>query len=358
MNRSILKHEFKSMKWILLLSIILSLFLVILFNIFINNEYGRIFRIGIQPNQAVIQEASRDVSLLALILFTILSVIQIFMQFRSEKGQEVARFLKSLPIESKEFFKIKLITGIINITIGFIILFIGLIIVRHTNMFWIKDIYDISIVPKVFIQLDNIFSILVDLGLTYLIVVSFYTFLFMVQYTFTNVVGGIVTGVLVWLSPIFIVASSVYVIAKFGETSMLHSSTLYNMNIFADKLLPWFYLIDNDYIRIENFSSIRIISNLGLKYIICMILIIVSILIAYRFAKKSRIEDEDKIITFKISRQIFKLGVSICSALLVPTITVGIMGIDINNIIFSMMLLIGLSLGYFVSNKITKVGNR
>ncbi len=364
MNKSILKHEFRSSRWILLFSTIVSLFNIVLFNIRLNESYERLFRIGLRPNQAVIQESLREVIALALLAFTILSIIQVFMQFSSEKGQEIGRFLKSLPVASEDFFKVKLITGIANITFGFLVLLIGLIFVRQINMFWIRDIYSISVYTHIFMKLDGIATILSYLGLTYFVVLSFYTFIFMIQYTFTNIVGGIVTGILVWLSPFFIALSLIETIGKIGGFHLYNSVILNNINVFSTKLLPWAYLLDYELYTIgnilypDNLGHINYISNIGLKYGITIALIIVNIFIGYKFVEKSRIEDEGKIITFKISRQIFKLGVSICTPLLISLIITTILGIDINNILFSIILLLGLALGYFVSNKITKVASR
>lgn len=364
MNKSILKHEFKSSRWILLFSVILSLFSGVIFNMRLNETYERMMRVGLRPNQAVIHDALIAVLPLFLILFTVLSIIQVFMQFRSEKGQEVGRFLKSLPVSSKSFFKVKLITGILNITIGFIILFIALLLVRQANMFWIRDIYKISAYSHIFMKLDGISFILSYLGLTYFIVLSFYTFIFMIQYTFTNIVGAIVTGILTWLAPFFILNSLVYTISKFGYISLYNSKFINNITNFSINLLPWSYIIDHEIFNIgnrvfvENIGYISIISNIGLKYGITMVLTLVNILIAYKFVKNSRIEDEEKIITFKISRIIFKLGVTICTPLLISTIIIMVMGINPNNILFTIILFLSLCLGYFVSNKITKVGNR
>ena len=258
----------------------------------------------------------------------------------------------------------KLITGIANITFGFLVLLIGLIFVRQINMFWIRDIYSISVYTHIFMKLDGIATILSYLGLTYFVVLSFYTFIFMIQYTFTNIVGGIVTGILVWLAPFFIALSLIETIGKIGGFHLYNSVILNNINVFSTKLLPWSYLFDYDFYNIgnilypDNLGIINTISNIGLKYGITIALIIVNIFIGHKFVEKSRIEDEGKIITFKISRQIFKLGVSICTPLLISLIITTILRIDINNVLFSIILLLGLALGYFVSNKITKVASR
>lgn len=364
MNKSILKHEFKSSKWILLFSVVLAIFISIIFNINLNEYYETLFSTGLRPNLTVVNNSLRSTIGLALLLFTILSIIQVFMQFRSEKGQEVGRFLKSLPVSNIEFFKVKLITGILNITIGFIVLFIGLTLVRNSNMFWIKDIYKISAHADVFRKLDGIGQIALYLGLTYFIALSFYTFIFMIQYTFTNIVGGIVTGFFVWLSPFFLVNSIIFTMSKFSYKTLYNSTFLNKVADFSMNLLPWTYIADYQFNNMgnplypENLGYINTLSNVGIKYAITLVLILLNIFIAYKFVENSRIEDEEKIIIFKSTRNIFKLGVTICTPLLISIIINMIIGIDINNLLFTFILLAGLGLGYFVSDKITKVGIR
>ncbi len=364
MNKTILKHEFRSSKWILLFSILLGLFTSITFNISLNEYYEGLFISGISPNMTVVNDSLRGAIGFAILSFTILSIVQVYMQFRSEKGQEVGRFLKSLPVSNIEFFKVKLLTGILNITLGFIVIFIGLTLVRQANIFWIQDIYNISAHSEMLIKLDGIGQIALYLGLTYLATLSFYTFIFMIQYTFTNIVGGIVTGFLVWLSPFFIINSVVLTISKLSYRNLYNSTSLNRIIDFSTKLLPWTYISDYHFQNIgnplfpENFGYINTISNLGGKYLITLALVLINIFIAYKFVQNSRIEDEEKIITFKWTRNIFKLGVSICTPLLISVIIIVIMGIDINNILFTGILLAGIGLGYFVSDRITKVGIR
>ena len=247
MNKSILKHEIKSMKWILLLSTIASLLLIMMFNMNLANTYNNIFTYGMLVDQSVVQRALRYITEIILIFFTVISVMQVFMQFRTEKNQETGRFLRTLPIKREEFFRIKLAVGVVNITIAFVILALGVIIVRGSNMFWIKDIYNISIMPSPYIEADSIANLIKEIGLIYLIVLSFYSFLFMVQYTFYNVVGGIVTGILVWLSPIFIVLTSIFSVEKLIPFSIIDNSYVSFFNTIGEWLLPWLYPFNYDY---------------------------------------------------------------------------------------------------------------
>ena len=361
MNKSILKHEMRSMKWMSLLSVLVSLFSTIMFNVSLNDSYRMIFFNGIYGNRAQIQDSLRDIAAIILVGFTIVSVVQIFMQFRSEKDQEVGRFLKSLPIKREEFLKIKLVTGLINISVAFVVLALGIVIVRNNHMFWIRDIHSISIVSSPFIKADGLGSLLKEIGFIYLIVLSFYTFLFMVQYTFTNTIGAIVTGILVWLAPAFIIASiSGGVISKF----IIPSVVLNTMDRFSWWLLPWTYafryssnIILED-IHGRNLARISSIDNLEIKYIICLLLVLINIGLAYKFNKSSKVENENMIIAFKSTRIIFRIGVTICSGLLVSLILDQIIGMQMHASLYILSILTGGVIGYLISRKIAKVGNR
>ena len=362
MNKSILKHEIRSMKWMSLLSVLGSLFLIIMFSLTLDADYARLFNNGIYANQAVVKSILRETTEMALILFTILSLVQIFMQFRSEKDQEIGRFLKSLPVKKEEFFKIKLITGIGNLTLAFLVLAIGIIIVRNNNMFWIKDIYNISIISAPFMEADSIISLLKDLVLVYLVILGFYSFLFMIQYTFSNVVGGIVTGSLVYLAPVFIINGLVFIYGQLTTAGHFRNMWIYGMDKLSLWLLPWLYAIEysfNNSILDSNgtyLGRIDMIEDLGIKYGITIVLILINILIAYKLNKSSRVENENMVIPFKITRNIFKVGVTICSGLLVSVILGGIIGLQMNGVMQILLIGIGGSIGYLISSKITRVG--
>lgn len=364
MNKSILKHEIRSMKWMSLLSILTSLFLIIKFNLDLGGSYARMFSNGMEINHALIKSNLRYTSEIALMLFILLTLVQIFMQFRSEKDQEIVRFLKSLPVKKEEFFKIKLITGIVNLTLAFAVLAIGIIIVRNNNMFWIKDIYNTSIISAPFIVADSVGSILKDIGLVYLVILSFYTFLFMIQYTFSNVVGGIVTGSLVYLAPVFIVNAVVFTFGQLTSGAHFRNMWIYGMDKLTSWLLPLIYAMEYSYnssIVDSNgmyLGQIIMIENLKIKYVITIVLILINMLIAYKLNKSSKVENENMVIPFKISGNIFKIGVTICSGLLVSMILGGLMGLQMNSIMQILFIVLGGSIGYFISNKITRVGTR
>lgn len=363
LNKSILKHEIRSMKWILVLSIVASLNLSLIFNMFLNEKYRDIFYHGLYGGQASIQSSLRQVSEMILLVFVVISIIQVFMQFRGEKGQEVGRFLKSLPVKNSDFFKVKLLTGIINLSLAFIILSIGMVVVRNSNMFWIKDVYSISVISQPFIKADSLVSMLGDIGLIYLVVVSFYTFLCMIQYTFSNIVGAIVTGIFVWLSPIFILFSSMETFDRIVQSSFNGSLSSLFYELGPNWLLPWLYPFDYNFdaLVVGNFEipgRIIPIADLGIKYIVVFVLILINLTVAYKLSKISKVEDENKVIAFKGFRNIFRFGVTICSALLVSIVLTDIIMIPLNNIIYVIFIILGGFIGYFVSKKIAQIGVR
>lgn len=367
MNKTILKHEFRSMKWTMLISILASLFLTFVFSRNLDFEYGMIFKDGLYGSQALIQNELRQISSSILTIFTGLSIIQVYMQFKSEKDQEIGRFLKSLPVKNQEFFKVKLITGIANLSLAFIVLILGFLYVRASNMFWIKDIYSISAFPEQYIAADGVMSLIGDVGLIYLVILSFYTFLFMIQYTFSSIVGGIFTGILVWLSPIFIVNSLVWLVERFvyeASLSLSILSVLARVSQFSEWLLPSLYPFGYDYSSfvLDGNEMLGVhtspIDYLGIKYLVSLALILINIIIAYNLNKRSRIEDENKVIAFKSARKIFKFGVTICSALLVSTVLNDSLAIQASNIILLILMTLAGAVGYFISRKITEIGLR
>lgn len=361
LNKSILKHEIRGMKWMLLLSTLTSLFIVTVFSSYLDEGYERMFSYGIFANETPILSAFRDVNYGILIGFTLIAIVQVFIQFRSEKGQETGRFLKFLPVKKEDFFKIKLITGIINLSLAFGVLAIGIVVVRNNNMFWIKDIHSISSASEILIRLGSVENLLKEIGLIYLVILSFYTFLFMIQYTFTNTVGAIVTGILVWLAPLFIVFSSIFTLEKITSISFYNSTFLNKINVFADWLLPHIYPLDYRYLDELNLNfnsyggNISIVDKLGMKYIIVIVLIGINIAIAYKFNKSSKVENENKVIVFKGTKNIFKLGVTVCSGLLVSIVLGEILRIQTNRILHILFILLGGLIGYLVSHRITKV---
>ncbi len=363
MNKSILKHEIKSMKWMALLSILGSIFLTILFSTYLDNSYQMMFYTGIKGNEALIHQNLGNLNGSILIIFTILSLIQIYMQFRSEKDQEVGRFLKSLPVKNEEFLKIKIITGLANISLAFIVLAIGIVMVRGANMFWIKDVYSISVLPERFIEADGIVTILKELGLIYLVVLSFYTFLFMIQYTFSNILGGIVTGFFVWLSPAFVLISSIFTIEKLSSAASIGRKFLTNgIDRFFEWLLPWTYAFQYKYsttlidINGVSLGQTKSIKYFKIKLIVLLAIISINIYLAYKLNKSSKVENENMIIPFKLSRTIFKVGVTICSALLIPIMFEGFLGLEMHKLVYAVFLLVGGVIGYIISGKITEVG--
>lgn len=284
------------------------------------------------------------------------------MQFRPEKNQETARFLGSLPIKKEEFFRIKLTIGIISLSIAFMILILGIIIVRGSNMYWIRDIYMVSQVPEPYMIVDGVMNLLSIIGLIYLIVLNFYSFLFIVQYTFSHVVGGIVAGILTWLSPIFISLASIVSIERADPFSAAEGIYIRCFNFASEWLLPWLYPLDYNY---NYFSAtyggigqqnVGIIDNLWIKYLILLVFISVNIIIGSKLNQKSRLENENMVITFKSLRTIFKIGVTICSGLLLSIAITEVVNIPVSNTMYLFLLFVGGIIGYFISNKIVQAG--
>lgn len=360
MNKSIVKHEIRSMKWVSLVFVLASLFLSLVFTYSLNERYEAVIKYGFNLNNMALLNEIRTIMYLGLVLFTIIIIIQVYMQFRSEKDREVGRFMKSLPIESKEFFKIKLFMGFLNIIAATMVLLFGIVVVKNQNMFWLKDIHLTSSIPETSKYLTSLPFLMKEFSLFILICLSFYSFLMMIQYTFNNTIGAIVTGFLTWLAPVFIVLGSlnayIEITASYYLKDLAWVEWIYE-NVYW--LMPWTYFARTDTIPyVHNNLEVRLtmIENFGPKIIISLGLIGIFSLVAYIFASRSRVEDEDRIISFSSFAFLFVVGVSLCSGLLTSLIFTGVMPFNISGSLLLGLSLLGGFVGFLISNNIRKVG--
>lgn len=344
MNKSIIKHELRSLKWIFALGLLVNIIILAGFNQSIDITYTNIFVNGLPMNQSIFNLDFYRMSASIVIGFMLVSVLQVYIQFQSEKKQEVSRFIKSLPIKDENLSITKILLGILNITILFVILYIGLLVIKHNNMFWVEDIYNTSNVRDSIMALDQL---IYPLFLIYLATVCFYTFLVMVQYMVSNNLASIVIGILVWFAPMFIVLTTKLVVGYYNMSLGINWVSTFWLN-------PSFYIVDLEYLILGGTSG-AIVRKLNIHYLISLVLIIVNIIFAIRISMKNLIEDENKFIPLKSVRFIFILGVTICSSLLVSYIYLGLLDRSYYAVRPTIALIAGGLLGFVVSRRIARI---
>ncbi|AFS78877.1 hypothetical protein Curi_c18710 [Gottschalkia acidurici 9a] len=363
-NKALVKHEWRTMKWMLIYFTLVSIGYIVMFNLGIRYSYISMLKYGTSVDGNIIIDILRGINEVISIPFGIGIVLMIVMQFKDSKSLEVGRFLKSLPISSREYYLTKIISGIMSYTLPFIILVIGVLAIRTNNMEWINDSKNISIVPDIFIKLDSTTNVFTLLILVYSIVTATYTFLFMVQYLVMNTIGGIVIGILSWLSPMFILFSVEYIYGNYIFKSLGASYKI------LEYIQPWIYHINARYSQVaplitdlekyQGTAYVYVFEGILIKIAICAIVALASVLLAYFLTKKSRIEDSDTMITFKGAKKIFIIGVTVCSALLGGTLLKIFFDnfTDVNFITQHILMIITGSIGFIISRKISNIGVR
>lgn len=376
-NKALVKHETRNMKWMLLYFLIVSMAGVLAFNSNLTGEYIQGLRYGITPDRAASLSALKATLDIMIAPMGIGVLLMIYLQFKDSKSVEVGNFLKALPINNKEYYITKFIGGLISISVPVIILIAGVLAIRNSNMSWINDIHSISIFPELIMKADSVINIASILVMAYMVVIATYAFLFMMQYIVMNITAGLVIGCLVWLSPGFILLSISQIYGRFIDTNIgaLESNEL-GLKI-AEAILnyiePWTYSINTASVSgVENglgtgninylLDDIHLLyyDGLLLKIIIPLVIAIVSVGAGYILSKKSRVEDSEVLISFKWARRVFVTGVTVCSALLLGIVSQVFFGLynQIGFVTLHVILLIGGLIGFLISRKITMVKSK
>ncbi len=369
LNKALVKHETRNMKWMLLYFLIVAVGGIITFNASLNSEYMEMIRRGITPDKSIILSSVTS-ALQAIAAFAPIGIIMlVYLQFKDSKSVEVGNFLKALPISNKEYFITKLLGGLISLTLPTIVLIAGILAVRSNNMIWISDIHSISIFPETVAKADSIINIASVLVMSYLVAIATYAFLFMIQYVVMNISAGIFIGALVWFSPTFIVMS-VYML--YEQFFIKGSEAIIKLErVIGNYIEPWSFPIDMDHffffdgakynpIFDEVNINIMYYDGLLIKIIISLIVAVASITGGYVLSKKSKVEDSDTLISFKWARRAFIAGVTVCSALLLGMILMTVTGRynTTGFLTLHITLLIGAVIGLLVSKQITAVKSK
>lgn len=375
-NKALIKHETRNMKWMSFYFLLISISGVLLFNASLNAKYMEILSGDLVSDESVIILAISTVLNSIMVAIGIGILLMIYLQFKDSKSIEVGNFLKVLPISNKEYYITKLVGGLIALTIPTIILIVGVLIIRSNNMIWISDIHSISFFPELIIKSDSVVNLTSILIMSYLVAVSTYVFLFMMQYILTNIVSGLIIGMFVWLSPIFLLGSlSAIYGGFFTRVSGFNVSLIKWQEVLLNYIQPWIYPSHlSSFNTGESFEYNPILDNIQFMYykgipfkiIIMLIITVVSIAIGYVLSKKSRVEDSDAFISFKWAKRLFVIGVTTCSAFLLADIGqmffsgFGSFGSfnSLSFIMISLIMLIGGIIGFIISRKIITVNNK
>ena len=367
-NKALVKHETRNMKWMLLYFLTIVIGGVLSFNSDLKGEYINFLTTGLSPDRSIILHSLRGLLSFIIVPIGFGILLMIYLQFKDSKSVEVGNFLKSLPVSNKEYYLTKFMGGFISLTIPLAILIVGVLAIRSSNMSWISDIQNISVFPDLVEKSNSIINTVSILTMSYLVAISTYAFLFMVQYIVMNIIAGLVIGSLIWASPTFIIMSlgMIYnqairsLFSPSGDTLFKIEETVFNY------IQPWTYPVNVPNIEIQystgidtmfDYGQIIYFKGLGAKILITLSIALLSIALGYILSKKSRVEDSDTLISFKWARRLFVIGVTVCSSLLLADISTVFLGFhdSIGFIMLHIIMIIGAIIGFIVSRRMTKI---
>lgn len=369
-NKALVKHETRNMKWMMLYFLLIAIGGILYLNIELNSEYIDALTRGLAQDRSVVLDSVRRILDMVIMPIGLGILLMIFLQFKDSKSVEVGNFLKSLPISNREYYVTKLMGGLISLTVPMMVLIAGVLLVRSNNMYWISDIHSISLFTEWVVKGDSVINIISIFTMAYTVAIATYTFLFAIQYIVMNITAGLVLGSLVWLSPMFIIGSVAVLYGQFIEKIYPIMEKRYSLSrLFESYIQPWMYPMQvrqfsppaysDSNIPIDVLDSMHFMYYEGvpLKIVITLSIAIASIAVGYLLSSKSKVEDSDAFISFKWARNVFVIGVTVCSALLIGDITqIFLMRFNpIGFIPLQVIMIVGGVIGFIVSRKITSI---
>ncbi len=357
--KALIKQELKSVRWIFVyFCIICSLFIIAL-NKYVYGSHVNFMEYQLQKSQyrtwnmVSYMNGYYSSFMIAIAIGVILLVI---MQFKAYKDRECGRFLKSLPIKNEKYLLTKIVCGILSYTIPFILVVCGVYWIKDMNSNWIDSLYNMVSIKKIYDVVNSNGYIAQVLMSYYFIMTTFYMFLVFMQYIISWPKISVIIGSIITVAPFYLALNVNDIIINYNSYSG-------RMPFQIDEILvsPWWYGLGSEFCSSGGWTlelGIDYINQIELKLVILVVLSIIFFGLAYMKSKYFRIEELDILMSSKLTRILFCMGVTICSAF-IPTFIVdriiylGV-GLSLNVIIASIICII---LGSCISLKIARFGS-
>ena len=378
-KKALIKHELRGVKYIFLYFLTVSIIVLGTIAFEMKNMYIQFLKRGIHfdfPKNIFLNTFYEHVMVFAAFMLAGIVLLTYF-QFKDIKQQRIGRFLKSLPFKKDDFLKVKVSLGILSYTIPSIIFVVGAIVIRNINMVWLKDFYSAAPIENLLLKAEGIEYIVTTAIIYYLIITVVYLFLLMMQYIVNNRIAAIVIGTLVFHAPAYILISCSGIYRYYVHSEGMRN-ILFKMQSLAEHWgIIWFYgntrryslLDENNTLTdaINNVSymdrtqySVVGIESITLKIVICIGIILLLGIALYFGNKNYKIEYMEQAISFEWARKVFVIGVTICSAFVLPIIKIIFFDyyIQLGFVVVHMLMIIGAVVGYFIARKIAYMGVR
>ncbi|MEG1927735.1 MAG: hypothetical protein RR090_03815 [Niameybacter sp.] len=351
MNRykALIRYEFKTLRWMVLYFAIVCLGI---FGLFAEQMKSRrssfITHTEIWQIQNLFTQEMNGVYGIFLIGSVVGLVLLVYLQFRDAKNIEVGRFLKALPLQGSQLYVIRMGCGIVTYTVPFLVYSIGMLYLRSYHGDWLQDYYSISMLQTPIEAAESFGSIILLLGILYLVITAAYVALLMMQYLISNRIFAIIVTAIMFFVPFYIAA----IVGEFIRVEQFLTIPLaygyMDTSLFESGLRG-------------EMAQVCSINLMGAKVLILLIIIVVSVAVGWIRSKQFKVEDQSKLIPEKFSRIIFVGVGTVCVALLpcyYTLVMIGSFALDrgmASGSVWISMFVAGL-IGYIVMYKIARIG--
>jgi len=241
-------------------------------------------------------------------------LLMVYLSYRNDKNHEIGRFLKSLPYTMKERYLVKVGVGLSIFTTLYILHGIMLVIFRESFLEKTKDIFEVTIFSEIYQELFSSSQLIQTLLVVYVALVACYLFMIMFQYLVSPNFASLIVGVLVGLSPGFILWNLYIYLNPWVKGELLYTlADFYSVFIWGDG--NW-GSIEIKGMELVPTSSISYLDFIGMRIAIFLAIAALCFICTLKWCQKSQLEKADLFIPGNIFRGIFVLGATLCSGML------------------------------------------
>lgn len=356
MNHPLVKKEWKLLRWTMLLyGCIFTFFTLILSD---NMTRERTYHLLGERQEGIFisQLYMMNNLMVPVLLVTIMIVVAIL--FIHDKNNHIGKFINCLPYTRKQYFRIKYIMGMATFTVPLTFFGIALYIIRGSHLNWISRIYRYSPYEDLLKAQDGAGVLFMWLVFLWLMMLSTYSFLMMVQTLMGQSIVASIVGGTVCLVPLFLIYAIPANLSLLGMRIVIYRRNLSRwIRLFLLGTPESELIVRNSALGPENFIDYygRYFEVFNYQWFplymaILVGVIIISTLIGYYFTQIYDVEKNGEIALYSWVEKILIIGVTVCSLLLLPILIRILTGIQ-NSILTLMTMMIGGILGYWISKK-------
>lgn len=346
--KALIRYEFKALRWVILyFMLIFGGYLFILKTTMELKYINFITHTGVECIKNIFVEEMKWLYPYLLIASLGGLLLLVYVQFKDAKNIEVGRFLKSLPIQSSKIYWVRIGCGMITYTVPVVCFVGGLIGLKQFHREWLRDYYSLGMRTEQLVRADSVLTIVVSIGIVYLILTGVYLGLVMMQYLVTNRIFSLIVGVSMFVIPFYIGTT----IEEFFGTGRK-----------SGVLLPLVYgYSDNGLYRsVENgeMLDINFIDGVGAKVIILLSIILILVCVGHISSKCFRVEDQGRLIPMGQAQWIFKIVGTTCIGLL-PLLLFAMNDVyaqEVSQVMIGGLSLVAGAIGFGITHVIARIG--